>query len=370
MKKFAGKRIFSRWCAAAVVVLIALMALMPSAYAAYPDYVNGAGISGLNGNTNAKNDMDSLFIYMMNQAMPIGYIYITQDPTLNTAAAMAIKYGGTWQVWGQGRAPAGVNNDNVAGVLGGPNNGTYPANPANVNQKGGYLNDATPSNATITPVSPATSILSATGNVILTRGSLTKSTNGRFVWNNNNNSNGNPSTMAGSQTGYYTVSGSQTFTSTGLICQWPNHTHGAEKPGFGTGQRQPGDGSGRNFFYSTAPNDNRSFTSTSVGGGTTFSVGTVFNLAWWTAYFNPPSINYTDPTINYTPQQFSHASATAVDDGAGFGAWGKNRLPVSALTLALNSGSGRASWTNETIQPYETVYMYRRTGLANIKPLS
>jgi len=394
MKKFRLAKSLKR-CAAVLTAAVFVAVLAPFVHAAYKDgYVDSVGNIGadLSGNGDVAIGLNNLFIYMMNQSLPVGSIYVTQS--ISSVGGMVDQFGGTWEVWGEGRAPAGVNSapgvhTDVLGGSGGNAaiplySAVYPASAPD--QKGGAMNDTTLSSANIVPIPPASSILSVTGGLTLTRGKLERITPGSFSYDtysgatvtrpsnlDNPGQQGNTSsfTITGN-TGIYQIWGSQTISNGGLICNWPNHTHHLSySAGFAGGNsRRNGDGSTFSALVGTTGNTNAAVPTDSVGGASPFSVDTPFNLAWWSPTYTAPNISYTAPKLDdsllacYTPQYFKESASEPQEQD-------KLYLPAEDnLTLTLDTDPATATWTNETIQPYVTVYMYKRTGLAVLDPLA
>jgi len=333
MKKLTAKKV-RHWAATATALTVLAALLLTFGYAL--PYV---GTTAATGNTNAgligpaKTDVDNLFIYMMNQALPVGSIYMTQG--ISSAADMNNKYGGTWVAWGTGRAPAGVNPggsfNNVLGSNTPNHQGTYRAQAPD--EIGGFMNDVTPQTISFTP----TLTLSGSG-LSLSLGGMTLNT---------------PNITWSGSVGVNNPSGNITGVSTAITVPLLNHTHPFTINLPSNGSFPSGDGSnvsaqvaGTASTYTL--NVNNTGTNTSVA--VPFSI----NLANWTASFSglPPGINFVAPTISYTEQRFA--------------ASGTRQLDSSYFTASASTAN--IAYTNETVQPYVVVYMYKRTALANLNP--
>jgi hypothetical protein len=334
MKKYLTEKRKKLYAIVAATV-IALAVLIPLGYAR----LNVPVYDGLVGN--AATDIDNLFVHMMNQSLPVGSIFMTQEYA--TVGEVEARFGGTWEVWGEGRAPVGVRVDNDPGALG---PGTaYPA--SGPDQTGGAMNDTAPRVAPITPLN-----LTLEGNgLTLTRGNVTATANvlTDITWNN---------------TAAVSISGSGNFTSRDIPTVLPAHTHPFSTNNFhnnGSSHNQGQRNNNNTLLNSTGGSVWSVDTALDGSGAAHFNMFLPLNLANWTPVTTLPTITYVPPTVSYTPQLFE--ARTGTDDQ-------RLNLPVSALTATVDAGSGTASWSNETLQPYVTVYMYRRLTVEPLTALS
>lgn len=326
MKKLLTTKKGKRYAIAAVTaLLIAVLLGAPVISAKYAD-ASGLGVNvGLI--DNPLIDVDNLFIYMMNKSLPAGSIYITQNPDLSTVPQMNAHFGGTWEVWGTGRAPAGVNTDYPGG-----NDGNGPVlTDSTIDAKGGTMNVPGKS----APISPLNLSLSGTG-LSLTPGNVT-ATPGNVGWNGN---------------AVVSVSGSGDLTSDPITAIVLNHTHTYTIPF--TNRTWTFAGSATANVMNQANGTTYSGTTNPNGTGTTFTISTPFDITRWMPSVSLPTPSYTAPTAKYTTQYFAQT--------------GTHSLGIANFTPT--GGSGTVTWTDQTIQPYMTVYMYRRVTIANIAPLA
>jgi len=317
-----------RWLTTAVALAL-LVVFVPLAYA-----INYLGTGAATGNTEnglvsvPYTDVDNLFIYMMNQAMPVGTIYMTQGIT--TAAAMGTKYGGTWVAWGIGRTTAGVNpTGGTTNVLGATAyQATYPAQTHDA--IGGTMNLSTNY-----PFAPTLTVGGA--GLTINQGTMS-STPGGYTWT---------ATPAINQwTG--TVPGNSGAMATPNIL----HYHTITAPDI-------------NFAYVYHGENSFNALNTTMWGVTTsnplpaqtaqnFSTTATLNMANYTLNTSgfPLTIYYTGPAHRYVPQYFT--------DSGGY------TLAGNRFTATYSSAS--ITVTDETVQPYVVVYMYKRLTLANLNP--
>lgn len=319
MKKILSAKNLKR-CVAAATVVVAMIALIaPYAGAASP-YVNkvaqvneyaGTSISGLP-HVNA----DNLMIYLLNRMYPIGSVYMwvpntpTDNPYLSGQVAVQNHFGGTWAPFAQGRVLLGAvstatpGTAYAIGTLGGGMGGTsvVPVN-ASINLELSSIQ-----------ISPQTSTVSGGG------------ISGYVA----------PTLIFNATTQY--PSGSKNITSSNFI----PHYHTAATPtaaSFSGGTHSSSNGSPQESW----PNSTGSYsTSVSWGTSTQALVSTYFT-------FSIPSRNmfssplaaptYTNPTMTHTAQQ----------------------LTTKALTL---NATQNVNVSDTTVQPYQTCYMFVRTGLA------
>jgi len=315
MKKiFARKNV--KWLAVVSVAFALTAALLtPFAYSFYIERssVQASLNTGLGNPSAARTDVDNMFIYMMNRSLPVGSIYVTE---ISDVTVIEAKFGGTWEPWGEGRAPVGEG-----GSLAGPKGGTMPT-----------------AKTAAVPLD-----LSVTGSVTLDGGTA-------ISYSDN-------LTLSG--TGV-TLSGYKDFSS--IPIPWlakymPSHTHPATMTATYKSQN-PG--------TSSSPN-----TVATVGNGT----GSLQHPSGWSLTLgNRGSTSLPDFSVN------TRLSANATADGgnqvsASVSVWPTINYTVdpvhvpqkvtSAAIAALGAAdvNSTLSYTDDTIQPYVTVYMYRRTAL-------
>ena len=304
-----------------LIVALALLTLGPSIGAKYV-----AGMSGLVGEP--RTDLDNLFINIMNESLPVGSIYMTTNPALSTADDMEAHFGGKWLAWGQGRVPVGV--DFIAD------------SPFEALGTGGAVN---PGQSKAVPLTFA-----VTGSIGLTGGgTLTYSDSGVTL---------------GVNVG---LSGSQTFSGAWKmqLANLPAHNHAAEMWHSGRDRQAGNCGSAMQIADSGGATHARY-----VQGAATNPLSAGWRLeirdegiadasqptqytdtiidfsSGYTASVNLPAQSYTKPTARHNPQAVTG---------------------ISALTASANA---TVSWTDNTIQPYVTCYMYKRTELAKLAPLA
>ena len=336
MKKFLATK-KSKWLVAAAAVLLLAVLLAPVISAKYADSSSVNVNVGLTGNP--LTDVDNLFIYMMNESLPVGSIYITQSAALSTVPQMNAHFGGTWEVWGTGRAPAGVNATDAGGAVG--DTGAVLQHTTH-DQKGGTMNVSGKS-ATISPLNLSLKGTTANPGLTLSAGNVT-ATAGSAGWNGNATVN---------------RSGSANVTSSSYTAPLFSHTHTWSWSAPYSWVSPQWGGSGSNYAFLNNSNSTVTHYTSYHGSATTFTVSVPLNLASWTATVSLPTPSYVAPTAKYTQQNFS--------------ATGNLRLPINngdGSPYFGVTGSGTVTWTDQTIQPYETVYMYRRLTLANLNPLT
>lgn len=340
MKKvFARKN--AKWLATAAAAALFLSVFVPVSMGLMnSDPILDVGL----GNSVARTDTDNLFIYMMNRSLPVGSIYMTDDPALSTVPLMNAHFGGTWEVWGEGRVPVGVD-----GIKDSP----FEFN----NQTGGKLN-ATTGAAAVPLVSPAWSIK---GGISITKGSLTRTDSGGVTFSST------APVVTGSGSGVTYQNTGVTLTNANL----PSHTHenklwityNSLKDGnnsiFTDSSRRraqsgadPGSAGDGGYRYRDTragyTNDLCSYWSLDIKApspnGAAFTVAvTSFNFASYSATFSVPNRNYTPPEPSYTGHE------------------------IQSQSYSVTSGGATVSFKDETEQPYQTVYMYRRATLADLK---
>jgi len=321
MKKHIPKKILI----VAAIVAVSLALTAPFAYAKYLGTTSADGNTGNGLIGPAKTDVDNLFIYMMNQALPIGSIFMSPAPF-----DVAGHFGGTWEAWGTGRAPAGVNVTGATGVLGDSNWSYSASGPDNIGGNG---------NTTRSFTLPSTSVVLGGAGLTLTPGGISQTSASSVTWNGG--------------IGVTGPSGTIYPTSSMMTVPLIPHNHGVAltRPyavSFPTGNQ-----AFTTYYPSTGAN-NITSSGPSVGtvaSGTQFSLSFPINLANWTAEPRMPVIDYRPPVHSYTPQYFS--------------ATGNLTLPSSYFSIEYSAGP-EIIFDDETMQPYILVYMYKRTGLAKL----
>jgi len=398
-------------CLTVIVALVLLALLVPFAYARYVEvYLDNAASAGtaigtdLSGNAAVKTDIDNLFIHMMNEALPVGSIYMTQ--LFSTTLEMKEHFGGDWDFWGTGRAPAGVNVDSLTNVLGAAAySATYPA--AAAGDFGGEMNDPSATfDAVIQPHSTTTTIINTDGYLTLTKGSITRATTtgnagSLFYAAPNTNSTGviNTTTSGGSTaeftttlSNYISISGRETFTNGWYTCSWPSHGHTLNTTtlSFNQGTGEAGNATAVPHFNDGSATT-WTTTSTAIGGGTGFGFRTTFTLDWWTPTFTAPIITYTAPSIadaaasgyntatggssatGYLPQYWDARKGLADEtERLGLPVNYPTGTPILTAKIDTDTVTGLpkalAYWRgDETVQPYVVVYMFKRTALADLR---
>jgi len=326
MKKyFATKNIRRIAVAISALLMIAALAFSVNAIMDTDDILN-IGLGPKN-STAARTEMDNLFLYMMNECLPIGSIYMTTDANLDTAPKMNAHFGGTWERWGQGRVPVGANADNLPNVI----TSGSPAGTMGTNGR----------TATVTSLSAG-----VTGSISLNAGYVRRT----------NNTNTGSVTLSG---GSVSVTGTQALTSNTIYLRTsdiPPHTHTYNwattwtgHPGGNGGGNRIGDLGSGNQTRTAFNQDRWQISLNNNGSGTTqattgFTVPYTFNAANIPFTLTHPTVHYGHPEVDYLAQAVNAVSVTA-------------------------SGSGTLTWNDNTVQPYATVYMYRRTGLATLSTL-
>jgi len=345
-----------RWAATATLLAAALIMLVPYVSARYAERVPGIAADLID---EPQVEVDNLFIYLMNQSMPVGTIYMTTKIPYAMIAdvpggedpdnSMEAHFGGAWAAWGKGRVPVGVN-DNPAlytGVIA----------EANVDVPGGGLANIN----TEKTANPFSVSLSVTGNILLTQGGpMTYSDNGVTI------------------NGGAAPSGSQSFTSKFQMKSdyLPTHNHSATMWVSNTQYKNGTDKvcGGKHLLAVTDSSANTTSPASDTGiadnasylvkpGGWDITlhnagsasvpeieVTTVLNLSDATHY----SASLTKPTVNYSKKPDAIHTPQAVTPAS-----------IAALSATANSV---LTYTDKTIQPYRTVYMYKRTALADLRP--
>jgi len=317
MKKYITTKNIRRFVMAVSALLVMAMLLAVSINAIMDtDDVLDIGL----GATAARTEMDNLFLYMMNECLPEGSIYMTTDYA--DIQDMVDQFGGKWERWGQGRVPVGENVDNLDGVIKiGDPDGTM-AIPGR--------------SATITDVE-----LEVDGTIALSEVEVIKRTNNGSVTLGNN--------------GSIILGGAPTLTSDGIRLEEkhiPPHKHNytwtiqyrIQTSGNDPSTQatlDPGTVGGFNYATWSITIYSAGYTNPAM-----FYVNTKFDLAaHFSATYSTPAHHYTPPEVVYVNQKV-------------------NSIDLSA------TGTGLLEWDDQTVQPYATVYMYRRTELAELDPLT
>lgn len=346
MKKFLTAKNRKRLAVAAtLLVLVVLMAFgVPYAVAKYIEATQPIN-TGISGVSNA--DMNALITLIMNERYPKGSIYMTTDPTGPDASVP-----GTWELWGQGMVPVGVDNVTDNGAL----------------AKGNWLYDL--SGNPLTYVDPAVIDFRSAG---LTGGSLTGSGAIKVTATGSIGVTGNIYLKPGGLTldansGKVSLSDAVISLKSGTVysdavrlgaSQLPRHRH--ETSSITTMLRDLDSGSQSGIkrlayatnasgtttwppgYDSSKPADRSLWgvydTSTSPAATEDIpSLGFAVDLSNFTAGFSPyPAGTITNPPFNYDDQE----------------------IDVAASKLTT-SGFITSSVTDETLQPYVTCYMFRR----------
>jgi len=328
MKQSANmKRI--RRCVLAAALIITL--LVPAIYA-ITDYTQTVGVAP-NLTAAPLTDAENLFRHMMNQMMPVGHIFVTTD--IATVEAMEVKYGGTWERWGEGRAPMGTDGPSVE-VQGGDLRGTA------------YTGLAI-SGLSLTP---AGNITLSAGGAALSNGGVSLATDGTIA-------------LTGPGETFY--SNYRTLVN-GHI---PTHTHdyrltvthNSPNNGDWTSTRNvpvadPGSGTVVTFNGGTVNRWGAQVNNAGKNPADQFRIEAPLRWNTWTGRIttNPTVSLYTPPTPNYTPHYFSSSGT----------------LTATAAQLGLQAdvtATSTANWTDQTIQPYVVVYMYKRTAIEDLVQL-
>jgi len=322
MKKYVtNKNIKRSIIIITALTVAALMIPYAGAFGGFAGQVPGV-VTGL-GNSTAFTDVDNLFIYMLNESLPVGSIYMTMD--IDTAGGMEAQFGGSWEVWGQGRVPVGADLSDLDFLPG---------------MEGGSL----PSAASTYSIDSLT--LTQTGNVSITPGSLERINDGSALF------------VGDVEAG---LLGTQDFISNNILLDSghiPLHTHdytiwqahnnrGAGSGGSNHTIADPRSGTAVNLGassgnWSITVRDNRlNKDGSSIGPLVHFNVEATFDLSRYAAPFANPGFTYVPPEVEYVAHTIDNENLTA-------------------------SGTGTVSFADDTVQPYMTVFMYKRTALAEL----
>jgi len=318
MKKYMTRKNIRRLAAVVTTLLLVLAFLGPLFNARYPEYTDI--IADLV--DKPKTDLNNLFIYMMNESLPVGSVYMTTDPGLSTAGDMINHFGGVWVEWGQGCVPVGVDPGDPDFHFG-----------VNI----GKLNDTTGVEYNFSSLD-----LTPDGGMSIEPGKMTYVNDGSVTF------------AAGNIVA--TLKGSQNFTTptnitlgTGHI---PQHTHGITTWGFYE-NADYGTARGRDVVHAGSPDyatpgpswgaevlNNR----TNMGAVTAFAVPATFTLA---NNFKLPDAGFTKPEIDYTPTEVIYTAHEVLSE-----------------SYTATSTESKVTVKDSTVQPYVTCYMYVRTELA------
>ena len=326
MKKIRGTKPVRLAAVLMTLVLLVTLAL-PYAAAMYAERI--AHIAG-NLTGQAHTDLDNLFIHMMNESLPVGSIYMTTKIT--TAKDMMDRYGGKWVAWGQGRVPLGVDEDDpdfatpekTGGNLFHSRSATIPLGGLTVNGSIG---------------------LTADGDIAIKGGGI------------------------GLTAGSASVEGSQQYSgSTSLdMTMMPSHTHG-HTMWHTTNTHYAGNG---------ATNTSKGFSHGNDTGSQTAwysdPAQTGYRTNWWVQINSRAnqtgsafSVYYQVDITDITKFTFSYPTPTAKYN---LPTYTHNRQTVNNIDLkTVSTGSASADYTDKTIQPYITCYMYKRLELAKLTP--
>jgi len=310
----------------AIVLVFSIPLIFISRAAPFAGYVSR--VSGANANLSgaARTDVDNLFVYMMNKSLPVGSIYITTEYA--TVGEMNDNFGGTWVRWGEGRVPVGVDPNDVRFDTPGKTGG-FTSVPGSASM-GAAVN------------------LPVSGTIELTDGAAYFTGTATLI----------PGTVKlnGSTTVYSDYF--ETSAGVGLTSDYlPSHSHAdadvtkSQHKGWGSagaincGSQNTYD-PGQDYNTTVVPG---TVTFKSIGGSAPFSVGYPIDLSDTTKFganLNLPN-SYSVPTIDYMDQEVDWDSSN---------------------TDAVASVSGTLDWTDQTVQPYVTVYMYKRETLPLLEP--
>jgi len=321
-KRITAKGI--RWLVATATALLVLAMAVPLTMSLMDtSSILDAGL----GDTNPRTDVDNLFLYVMNRSLPVGSIYTTTDPTLNTPEAMGIKYGGKWTRWARGRVPVGVNVDGVLDVI----------EEDQPEELGGAM-PALKGSSVAMDLSVAGSVTLDGGDPIVYLDDLTLSAT--------------DVTLSGFKDFY---SNSHILTEDNL----PSHTHSS---------------SFRLYYKKQYDGDASTSTSTTYNDGSGYQLKNPTN---WSATIG--SRGSADPTAVQVTTRLNTSGTNNVVSVLGTPTWptvtdytvNPVHLPQEVTQEAIEDlgaigVNSVLSYTDDTVQPYVTVYMYRREELAKL----
>jgi len=267
------------------------------------------------------DDLNTLLKIMMNERYPVGSIYITADSGMSTPAAMASHFGGTWLTFGLQRIPVGLDTgnayfDTLARDLGRTPGGT-----------GG-------NNVTVAIAGTVNGPVGLQPRV--------------GEWNPVNGF-GNPKF---STPGFsWTTSYGATFASANIpALSWPAHTHSAVM-WFGGGTSSIRSRSGGSCCR-TCSGSPTGYTSRATTGTAITVSGTVGGNQAFALDINRvtlPAPVYTGPAVDRTLPGWSNPSQS-----------------ITGFPLNYSLSQNAATIPDQTLQPYVTVYMYKRDTLAPV----
>jgi len=309
-----------RWGATVLTLLLLLLmvaALLPSVSA---KYVGGAeeietGISGV-----SDADLTALLVLMMEERFPVGSIYMT-------TTAGGYPSVGMWEIL-EDDSGISVAGKTLVGVWKGGDAGDV-IQEGDVRKSGGSLGGGT-NNAT------ATLGGAVSGDIALTSGKANVNNDGGLVF--------------GSGCGVTLWGSSLTVDHYLTIAQMPAHTHSGTMYGYVRNKNQPTNNKGKTLIGSGST---RTYPQYDIDDGqaagyrwnigptgintTSYApvkVTTDFDLSLLTATLHLPTINYTRPTVSYSPLALE-LDVTAYDEV-------------------------QTTVTDTTVQPYEACYIYQR----------
>lgn len=333
MKNYITTKSIRRVVAVITLSILALLVLQISYVGA--KYIEKPAASGANNGLNAAagTDVDNLFLHVMNESLPVGSIYMTTDIT--SVADMVAQFGGAWVAWGQGRVPVGINVD------GDPDGLPVGGLAIGGSLTGGSVNSTVPLNMNVTGT------LNLTDGGVEWDGPAVPTTTG----------------VTAPTGGTLSLAGSGKITSLGNMLPeacLPKHRHEAQMWATWNHPDKTNGCGGNGIFKIPDPGTaGTTATDWSATWGytpttqTAFTVDVNVNLATdfsAPTYSTSPTAKITAyPTINYT-KQVVEWQQTAGD--------GKTKLAAN--------GSGTLVFTDDTLQPYITCYMYKRTALATL----
>jgi len=340
MEKNIPVKSIRRYAAVLTLVVIALVLLVPYArakYVGYAEFVDpdgevvdeiDTGISGI-----SNDDLSALFTLMMNEKYPVGSIFMTVDPSMNTAGAVEAHFGGGWEPWGQGRVPVGVNRDGDTLVKADADAietlmTVNPAAPETGGTMGGGTGNAAVSlTGTVTGAAPALSAKTFS----LSGGGLA------FTANSGAITLDTPTTFQGTATPWG-------------VDQMPQHNHNINNTNNGA------------VTWATSHNSRKQ---RAIGSSSPQwalghqSAGSPSSHIWTLEIFDrggPLTLNF---PINLTNAARLHAPTSATLGHPGYNI---TQQTVDAISLGFSGTS--IDIPDNTLQPYFTCYMYRRTALA------